>query len=56
MPGIEDSKVLPMRTGINGVGVSAIGTGESHRGIAPGNLVYRLHWDSQVPCFIESRW
>ena len=48
--GAEDSKVLPVRTGTDGVGASAVGTGESLHGTALGRLVYGLHWHSQVPC------
>ena len=54
--GAEDSEVLPVRTGINGVGASAVGTGESLCGTAPGRLVYGLHQHLQVPCFIEPGW
>ena len=54
--GAEDSKVLLMRTGIDGVGASSIGTGESLRGTDPSCLVHRWDWHSQVPCFIEFGW
>ena len=47
--GAEDSKVLPARTGTNGVGASAIKTGDSLCGTALGRLVYRLHCHLQVP-------
>ena len=47
--GAEDSKVLLAKMGTDGVGASAIGTGESLCGTALGRLVHRLHWHSQVP-------
>ena len=45
-----------MRMGTNDVGASAIRMGESLCVTTPGCLFYMLHWHSQVPCFIESRW
>ena len=54
--GVEDSNVLLAKTGIDGVGVSAVGTGKAFRGTALGHLIYRVHWYSQVPCLIEFGW
>ena len=39
----NDPKVLPMRTGSDGVGASAAGTGESVSDIALSRLAHRLH-------------
>ena len=52
--GDNDSKVLPLRTGSDGVGTSAIGTGESTFDTALSCLVHSLHRYSWVPCFVES--
>ena len=49
--GAEDSKVLPMRTGTDGVGASAVGMGESPCGTTVGRLIHGLHQHLQVPCF-----
>ena len=54
--GDDEPEVLCVRTGSNGVGASAIRMGESLCGTAPGGLVYRWHWNSQVPCFLEFGW
>ena len=50
--GAEDSKVLPLRIGPDGVGASAVGMGESLYGIAPSRLVHRWHWHSEVSCIL----
>ena len=44
----EDSKVLPVRMGTDGVGACTLGMGESLRGTAASHLVHRWHWHSQV--------
>ena len=52
----DDSKVLPLRMGSNGIGTSAVETEESTFYTALGRLVHRLHRHSWVPCFVESGW
>ena len=54
--GHDDSEVLPMRTGSDGVGVSAVGMGESIFDTALSCLAHRLHWHSWVPCSIGYGW
>ena len=54
--GDDDSKVLPLRMGFDGVGTSAVRMGESIFDIALYHLVHRLHRHSWVPCFSASGW
>ena len=42
----DDSEVLSMRTRSDGVGFSAVETGESIFDTALGTLAHRLHWHS----------
>ena len=54
--GHDASEVLSMRTGPDGVGVSAVGTGESIFDTALSCLAHRLRWHTWVPCSIGSGW
>ena len=45
----EDTEVLYVRTGSDGVGATAVRTGESVHDTALGRLGHMLHWHSQVP-------
>ena len=47
----EDSEVLLVRMGTDGVGASVVRMGEPLRGTPPSRLVKRWHWHLQVPSF-----
>ena len=53
--GDDDSKVLPLRMGSDGVGTSAVEMGEWTFDTALGRLVHRLHRHSGA-LFVESGW
>ena len=49
--GVYDPGVRSVRTGIDGVGVSAVSSGKSLQwGTASGHLTYRWHRHSRVLC------
>ena len=52
--GDDDSKVLPLRTGSDGVGPSAVGMGESMFDIALGHLVHKCIGTHR--CFVLLSW
>ena len=54
--GSNDPEVLPMRTGSNDVGASAVETGESNFDSALTRSAHRLYWYSEAPCFNGFGW